>query len=277
MGRPLVRNRTALVVTVDRSVLRPARRPTRDAVRRRLAKAAARPPPAALTDKITLCGTPDAPTASRRLLERLAVPADPGRQGRHASRWRCRSWSAREDYPGVTAELEAVREYPQPYGANAAHELGYLGPVTDRTSSTRTAGRRRNPLLPQRPGRPHRPGGASTTPSCAASTASSSSPSTTPATSPAPSARPGPGPATTWSPTSTRRCRPSLEKQLAAAVAARAARQTDQQTGKHYKADSAAGVVMDVTQRPRASRWRAADVRPVDLGRRHHHQGVRRR
>ena len=37
----------------------------------------------------------------------------------------------REDFPGVTAELTAVREYPEPLGANAAHELGYLGPVTD--------------------------------------------------------------------------------------------------------------------------------------------------
>ena len=37
----------------------------------------------------------------------------------------------REDFPGVTAELDAVRDYPQPLGANAAHELGYLGPVTD--------------------------------------------------------------------------------------------------------------------------------------------------
>ena len=37
----------------------------------------------------------------------------------------------REHYPGVTAELEAVREYPSPEGANAAHVLGYLGPVTD--------------------------------------------------------------------------------------------------------------------------------------------------
>ena len=37
----------------------------------------------------------------------------------------------REDFPGVSAELTAVREYPQPLGANAAHELGYLGPVTD--------------------------------------------------------------------------------------------------------------------------------------------------
>jgi glycosyltransferase involved in cell wall biosynthesis len=37
----------------------------------------------------------------------------------------------REDFPGVTAELSAVREYPRPLGANAAHELGYLGPVTD--------------------------------------------------------------------------------------------------------------------------------------------------
>ena len=47
-----------------------------------------------------------------------------------------------EDYPGVTAELETEREYPAPYGANAAHELGYIGPVTqnelDASKATRT-------------------------------------------------------------------------------------------------------------------------------------------
>ncbi len=43
----------------------------------------------------------------------------------------------REDFPGVTAELTAVREYPQPLGANAAHELGYLGPVTDEELAAR--------------------------------------------------------------------------------------------------------------------------------------------
>ena len=43
----------------------------------------------------------------------------------------------REDFPGVTAELTSVREYPGPMGANAAHELGYLGPVSDTELTTR--------------------------------------------------------------------------------------------------------------------------------------------
>ena len=33
------------------------------------------------------------------------------------------------DYPGVRAELNAIRQYPSPFGVNAAHTLGYLGPV----------------------------------------------------------------------------------------------------------------------------------------------------
>ena len=37
----------------------------------------------------------------------------------------------RSDYPGVSAGLEAVREYESPYKVNAAHLLGYLGPVSD--------------------------------------------------------------------------------------------------------------------------------------------------
>ena len=34
------------------------------------------------------------------------------------------------EFPGVTAQLQGVRYYPQPLGANAAHELGYLGPIS---------------------------------------------------------------------------------------------------------------------------------------------------
>ncbi|MGJ5751405.1 penicillin-binding protein 2 [Streptomyces puniciscabiei] len=36
-----------------------------------------------------------------------------------------------EDFPGVTAEPEAVRRYPAPGGSNTAQVLGYLSPVTD--------------------------------------------------------------------------------------------------------------------------------------------------
>nr|WP_073493941.1 penicillin-binding protein 2 [Actinacidiphila paucisporea] len=37
----------------------------------------------------------------------------------------------REDFPGITAEPTAVRRYAAPYKVNAAQVLGYLGPVTD--------------------------------------------------------------------------------------------------------------------------------------------------
>ena len=45
----------------------------------------------------------------------------------------------RSELPGVTAELQSQREYPQPYGANLAHVLGYLGPVTDDELASATA------------------------------------------------------------------------------------------------------------------------------------------
>ena len=35
-----------------------------------------------------------------------------------------------EDFPGVTAEQQSLRDYPQPFGINAAHLLGYLSPIT---------------------------------------------------------------------------------------------------------------------------------------------------
>ncbi|PYC77073.1 penicillin-binding protein 2 [Streptomyces tateyamensis] len=37
----------------------------------------------------------------------------------------------REDFPGITAQPTALRQYPGPDGANAAQVLGYLSPVTD--------------------------------------------------------------------------------------------------------------------------------------------------
>ncbi len=36
-----------------------------------------------------------------------------------------------EDYPGVVATKQSVRAYPEPYGINAAHLLGYLSPITE--------------------------------------------------------------------------------------------------------------------------------------------------
>ena len=35
-----------------------------------------------------------------------------------------------EDFPAVVAEQQSVRSYPQPFGVNLAHVLGYLSPIT---------------------------------------------------------------------------------------------------------------------------------------------------
>jgi penicillin-binding protein 2 len=37
----------------------------------------------------------------------------------------------RTEFPGVIARLDAIRIYPTPFNVNAAHVLGYLGPVTE--------------------------------------------------------------------------------------------------------------------------------------------------
>lgn len=36
-----------------------------------------------------------------------------------------------EDYPGIVVDQQSVRAYPQPYGVNLAHVLGYLSPITE--------------------------------------------------------------------------------------------------------------------------------------------------
>jgi penicillin-binding protein 2 len=122
-GRPLIRNRTALVVSVSRTEL--LRQPDGgSALLQRLAEVVG-VPQEELRARTTLCdgdaakpcwnGSPYEPipisetddtTLALRILER------------------------QEEFPGVTAELAPVREFPSPAGANAAHLLGYLSPVS---------------------------------------------------------------------------------------------------------------------------------------------------
>ncbi|MFI1090891.1 penicillin-binding protein 2 [Streptomyces sp. NPDC020917] len=51
----------------------------------------------------------------------------------------------REDFPGITAEPTAVRRYPGPDKSNSAQVLGYLGPVTD--GEVAASEKSANPLL----------------------------------------------------------------------------------------------------------------------------------
>ena len=126
-GRPLARNRTALVVSISRTaMLRES-----DGGRALVAKVARviGEPVEAVWEKTRLCGSEGALPAPRCF---NGSPYQPIPLTDEANtQMALQIMERREDFPGVTAELTAVREYPQPLGANAAHELGYLGPVTD--------------------------------------------------------------------------------------------------------------------------------------------------
>jgi penicillin-binding protein 2 len=134
-GRPLARNRTALVVSVSRTAM--LRQP--DGGKALVAKVAEviGEPFQEVWERTRLCGSPGAPPAPRCF---NGSPYQPIPLTDEASTaMALQIMERREDFPGVTAELTSVREYPQPLGANAAHELGYLGPVTEDELKQRNA------------------------------------------------------------------------------------------------------------------------------------------
>jgi len=137
-GRPLARNRTALVVSISRTELLRQH----DGGRELVAKVAKviNKPFQEVWEKTQLCGSPGAPPSPRCF---NGSPYQPIPVTDEAdTQMALQIMERREDFPGVTAELTSVREYPQPLGANAAHELGYLGPVTDEELAKRSAGAR---------------------------------------------------------------------------------------------------------------------------------------
>lgn len=126
-GRPFVSNRTSVVVTVDRQALnKESDRGT--AVLKRLAKMLDTPV-AKISERLVPCGTDGAkpPPVCWNGSPYQAVPVASDVDTRTA----LSIMERRQDFPGVTATLAAIREYPAPYNANAAHILGYIGPVTE--------------------------------------------------------------------------------------------------------------------------------------------------
>lgn len=125
-GRPLVSNRTSVVVTVDRQVLR--REPDGGtAVIDRLARILDMQPER-ITERLANCGTEGAKPPpvcwNGSNYQPIPVASDVDTQTALTIMER------RSDFPGIAAKLVAVREYPAPFNVNAAHILGYLGPVT---------------------------------------------------------------------------------------------------------------------------------------------------
>ncbi|KAB2339193.1 penicillin-binding protein 2 [Actinomadura rudentiformis] len=122
-GRALVRNRTALVVSVDRTAL--ARQKDKGkGVLDRLARTLGTSR-ADLEKRIRLCG----PTVKRPCWPGSPyqpIPVDDRVDPKRA----LQIMERQEEYPGVTAAVQPVREYPEPEGAAAVQALGYLQPIT---------------------------------------------------------------------------------------------------------------------------------------------------
>ncbi len=132
-GRPLVTNRSTLVVSVNRSELQ-AEADGGTAVLARLSRLV-KVPADELARRITPCEA-DVPRPCWNGSPYQPVPVltdtTPDVVLRIAER--------REDFPGVTAEARTLRQYPN--GSLAAHSLGYVGPVTqEEIDVARTRGR----------------------------------------------------------------------------------------------------------------------------------------
>jgi len=126
-GRPLVSNRTSIVVTIDRQELN-QQDENGDVVVKRLARILGTSPQS-ISERLLPCGTEGAPkppicwNGSTYQAVPVATDVDP--------QTALTIMEKRSEFSGVTAKLTAVREYSSPFDVNAAHILGYLGPVTE--------------------------------------------------------------------------------------------------------------------------------------------------
>ncbi|GAA0376175.1 penicillin-binding protein 2 [Acrocarpospora corrugata] len=121
-GRPLVRNRSGLVVSIDRTRLERMRDKGAGVLARLAAVLGSTPE--TLRERIRACG-PGVTRPCWTGSPYQPIPVDDAVTTREA----LQILERQEDFPGVTAEVQAVREYPG--RSHAAQVLGYLQPVTE--------------------------------------------------------------------------------------------------------------------------------------------------
>jgi penicillin-binding protein 2 len=130
VGNQLVTNQTALVVSVDMMTV--SQQPDGGAaVLHRLSRLLGMSYKV-LSEKVRLCtkgvsqpcwaGSPYQP-----------IPVDQNASDRVA----LQVLEEQKEYPGVTAQVQPVVDYPEPYGANPAQVLGYLQPITPQEIKSR--------------------------------------------------------------------------------------------------------------------------------------------
>lgn len=125
-GTALVRNRTALVISVDRAQLL---REPRDgqAVLERLGRIIGKAPDL-VRQEITPCGGAVKPPCWSGSPYQPVPVKEYAADDPAGLRKVLAVEERREDFPGVDTRFAAVRDYPQ--GTRAAHVLGYLGPIS---------------------------------------------------------------------------------------------------------------------------------------------------
>ncbi|QFG21073.1 penicillin-binding protein 2 [Actinomadura sp. WMMB 499] len=129
-GRPLARNQSSLVVSVDRTVL--ARQEDGgEAVMRRLADALDTRYED-LQIRTRLC-SPTVPRPCWPGSPYQPIPVEDHTDPRAA----LQIVERKEEFPGVTAQIQATRVYPRPHGASAVQTLGYLQPITEEEMAER--------------------------------------------------------------------------------------------------------------------------------------------
>lgn len=123
-GVPIADNETRLVVSASRTDLLKMRDDGK-AVLTKLAKVLGMKPEDVM-QKVRLCDA-ETPQPCWNGSPYQPIPITDEATAKQALQIRERA----EDFPGITAEPEAVRRYPSPGKANTAQVLGYLSPVTD--------------------------------------------------------------------------------------------------------------------------------------------------
>jgi penicillin-binding protein 2 len=130
IGRQLITNKTALVVSVDMMNL--SQQPGGAApVLRRLAPMLGMPYQL-LSDKTRLC-TKGVPPPCWAGSPYQPIPVDQNVTQRVA----LQIMEEQKQFPGVTAQVQPVINYPKPRGANPAQVLGYLQPITPQEIASR--------------------------------------------------------------------------------------------------------------------------------------------
>ena len=127
VGRPVVSNKSTLIVSVNTRVLEN----TEDKGASVIARLAQNLniPESDIKDRLTPCGTKGAKKPpicwSGSLFQPIPVAQNV------SNTVALEIMEKRTLFPGVTAELIAIRDIPKPFGVNMAHLIGYVGPVTD--------------------------------------------------------------------------------------------------------------------------------------------------